>query len=178
MIKDSVTIYAWDEEYGLTKAKINMEIRTEDGIKKRWDTLEEVENVEVLSLMGEVIECRYGICRWCCSGQTYEEIRKATGDADGVQRLIKIWERWHLNDMKMGTEKQYRVLEEAGIEGDFEKRKQYLREHDLINDRGITFGEAWLYAPLPDDVREWLIEWFKEHDKIFIPRWADDGARD
>lgn len=62
-----------------------------------------------------------------------------------LDKLIAIWERWHLNDLQAGCAHQ---------------RKLGWNAKDHLNQPcpacGYRYGNAWLFEPVPDSVIEWL----------------------
>lgn len=62
-----------------------------------------------------------------------------------LDRLIAIWERWHLNDLRSGCAHQRRWGWNA---------KDHLNQPCPIC--GYRYGNAWLFEPVPDSVIEWL----------------------
>lgn len=94
------------------------------------------------------------------SGQIPDTLRKlnATQDApsDDVEALCDLWDRWHLNDLRAGTETQDAMLASLKMNGQpYEAR--CLALGDFIEDRGYRYGSAWLYEPIPDDVLAELV---------------------
>lgn len=106
-----------------------------------------------LSITGELT----GSC-----GQVTESLSEAgRGNAD-IQRLCEIWDRYHLNGMKAGTRAQHHYLDTlprfTGADA-YDKTKAALAEAGLQPDRNTmpgsqpySYGSAWLYEPLPDDL--------------------------
>jgi hypothetical protein len=69
------------------------------------------------------------------SGQCFDPVQPAN---DAQERLLALWRRWHLNDVRAGTPEQEQALR-AATEGaepealpDFEQRRAYLAAHDLL----------------------------------------------
>ncbi len=119
-----------------------------------------------------------------CGGQCYEEIADAFPNNPKVQRIVEIWKRWHLNDMRAGCEHQRsegwaerpidpsKPLDSYGTH--FEGQRQsswnmlaWVRpdEHPegLLGAPcpvcGYRYGSEWLHEELPaaiiDEVRTW-----------------------
>lgn len=68
--------------------------------------------------------------------------------------FLDIWKKYHLNDMKAGTPKQEKAIDEFRaknkIEGwAYEKEVEYLKSIKLYNDRGVKYGFQWLKEDLP-----------------------------
>jgi len=87
------------------------------------------------------------------------QIRKEVKDIIPA-RLCRIWERWHLNDMRAGTFVQEEILRQARDKGvdvsTYEKACDYLHEFDVLVDDGYKYGSAWLKEELPQDVIDYL----------------------
>lgn len=83
-----------------------------------------------------------------------------------VRRLWILWKRWHLNDMRAGTQAQEEAIRTHGkqidtAEGrrafdDYRARCTYLESIGLLVDNGYKYGSAWLVEEVPADVLEWL----------------------
>lgn len=89
-----------------------------------------------------------------------------------AQRMLAIWQEWHLNDMTAGSPRQMAYLREnkqfyvrsmgdyytwatkvltlAGLNPDVEY---------LHNGQPYAYGHAWLTRNLPDDVRAEILSW-------------------
>lgn len=76
-------------------------------------------------------------------------------------RLIEIWNRYHLNDMNAGTEKQMKAL--RGKKFSYEDALEYLESINLKVDDGYEYGTAWLFEEIPSSV-------LKEIEEI-IDKW-------
>jgi hypothetical protein len=105
-------------------------------------------------------------------GQNHETIAKLFPDNAKVQRLVEIWERYHLGGMNSGTRRQRDFLKDARVKAVY-PQSQYdldcktLEKANLlwvtnmpvtpITDttppyRNYKYGEAWLVEALPADV--------------------------
>lgn len=88
-------------------------------------------------------------------GQSWGQCRQQM-EEDGLfaskdlQRLAKLWERWHLNYLNAGTRKQRAKIRKAGFIGQYEQQLETLG--DLATDRGYKYGEWWLVEILPEKV--------------------------
>src|SRR6187549_3507606 len=76
--------------------------RTSDGKAQIDWTLETKENGLEFSATGEYD---------CSSGQCIDSIAQAYPNDPMVQRIAKVWERWHLNGMRSGTREQIAEVE-------------------------------------------------------------------
>ncbi|NLZ35607.1 MAG: hypothetical protein GX889_12040 [Clostridiales bacterium] len=70
--------------------------------------------------------------------------------------LKKIWE--YNQNYTFGTVKQNKVLRENNVEVSLSDKKSFfnavkiLKEHNLLEDRGIEFGKRTLINPIPSDI--------------------------
>ncbi len=75
-------------------------------------------------------------------------------------KLVDIWERWHLNDMRAGTLAQEQALRE--VKDSFSRLNWYdqacdfLKSVNLLDDNGYRYGSAWLTEELPQDVINYI----------------------
>lgn len=89
-----------------------------------------------------------------CIDTLYNDFFKGVSD---FKQIKSIWEKYHLNDMNSGTDKQSKLLKEMGIFGrnyDYGTACSILAGHGLYWDRGYNYGHAWLYKSVPSEV--WL----------------------
>lgn len=86
-----------------------------------------------------------------------------TGDfsAEQLQRFMKLWDRWHLNDMQAGSPRQRAWLEANPVkaESHYDKACEALAAVGLhpdteyvVNDKPYKYGSAWLTEEVPVDV--------------------------
>jgi hypothetical protein len=114
-----------------------------------------------------------GDCRGSC-GQCLEDwpgmvIKFAPGwDTIKLMELVKIWERWHLNDMRAGTPSQESYLREHPVsftypESHYKKALEALEaaglQPDLLDGEPYSYGSAWLHEDLPAKVVETVESW-------------------
>lgn len=97
-----------------------------------------------LSITGEVTTPRG---RFESAGQIRGDVGQVAAnevwtEAD-IASLIRIWSRWHLNDMKPGCAHQ----DASELPPDYDSRK-----HLVCEASGYRYGNAWLYEPLPAEV--------------------------
>ena len=128
--------------------------------------LKEKDEGMALSLVGSVWNARKTDI--VVGGQCQDELAKLPQFQEGgkYRELIELW-KWHLNDMRAGTEWQEKILDEwkAGHPGeqlDYAKACEVLKARKAYSDKGYKYGSKWLYRPLPDDVvakaRKWIAE--------------------
>lgn len=87
-------------------------------------------------------------------GQILKNVAALYGDIPKVAELVAIWERWHLNDMNAGSPKQEDFL--RGKHLCYEEALKALGAVGLLQDDGYTYGSAWLFEALPEDVVTFL----------------------
>ena len=112
-------------------------------------------------------------------GQCLDTIRQYFGKNPNVARLLEIWERWHLNDMRAGSPAQedalrpvkhtfdradwYReacnYLESIGLLVDESYRVPCVTEDGHKGLRGYRYGTAWVYEPLPQAIIDEVANW-------------------
>ena len=109
-----------------------------------------------LSIAGVAGPKRNGDATGSC-GQCREYLDDLTNTRPGldIAELARIWDRWHLNDMRAGSPAQEAWLRDNGRRGhDYSDTCARLAEAGLNPDptTGYRYGSAWLSEPLPDDV--------------------------
>lgn len=117
-------------------------------------------------------------------GQCIDDIADAFPQDEKLQRMRRIWERWHLNDMKAGSPRQeawlkaHRVerdaqganvrdyyqwatncLAEAGLNPDREFAYTGSGAVNVKQDRGYIYGSAWVHEEIPADVIAEIVSW-------------------
>lgn len=78
------------------------------------------------------------------------------------EKLIELWNKYHLNDIKAGTEKQEKALNSKGYErfknnhsvlkSGYEYAIEYLESINLFTDDGYKYGSQWLAKDLPKNI--------------------------
>jgi hypothetical protein len=119
------------------------------------------------SMTGVIGPLRNGDCRGSC-GQCGipADARPVVGwTAEDLEDLRAIWERWHLNDMRAGSEVQeqhLRSLKFQGIEcppypaSYLDWARSELAKAGLEPDAdGYSYGCEWKREPLPVEVVQW-----------------------
>ena len=84
-------------------------------------------------------------------GQCLDTIQETFNTNKKIKEIVKLWEKWHLNDMHAGTPKQERFLKDNGIKNwasNFTNVCNILKENNLYNDNGYNFGSGWLYEEI------------------------------
>jgi len=105
----------------------------------------------VLSMVGE--------CGRGC-GQIQECVNPAN---DAQEKLVDIWDRWHLNDMHAGTMQQENAVDtwiKSGNVYEYDYVVAHLKSVGLYVDHtrvpGYKYGTAWLRHELPADIENLL----------------------
>ena len=75
-------------------------------------------------------------------GQNLDEILSLFPDNETVQRIVKVWKEWHLNDMKAGSPKQMEFLSNVEISGGdyYSIAKEKLAEAGLDPDESYQYN--------------------------------------
>lgn len=92
------------------------------------------------------------------------------------EHLLKIWERWHLNDLNAGCIHQRELMPQIKQE----RGKKFFYAENLYKiwelpeffecpECGYKYGTAWLFEEVPHDVIEWL---FNLPDADKTPAWV------
>ena len=87
-------------------------------------------------------------------GQCLDSIKPKN---DAQKRLIELWEKYHLNDMHAGTEKQENAIkqwEKQGNKYHYEDVCLMLKAIGLYADNGFKYGHGWQYRALPVNIEE------------------------
>ena len=108
-----------------------------------WSTLEKVESAYTFSASGEISNDSFG--------QNLDEIYRLNSDNYFFRRIYKYWKKYHLNDLRAGTQQQTKILKNCKST-DYDDRCKFLKEHDMYVDRGYTYGSKWLTQIIPDNV--------------------------
>lgn len=129
-----------------TGARIFVSIRTEVTNRTVMSTDHvQVHNPVRLSIMGSLVEYRErSISR---SGQIRTSVARVNTPAPGwtmadVESLVKIWDAYHVNDMRAGCAH----MDTTGLRRDYESRK-----HLTCPETGYRYGAAWLFVAIPAD---------------------------
>lgn len=133
--------------------QIEIEIKTREGIKINWDTLQTVKaDSETFTVSGGIWDSKkydYVSC-----GQIIDELIEYFPEK--IKEIRRLWKKYHLNDLQAGTKKQTEAIELWEAQGnkyDYTKACDYLKSINLFDDRGYKYGHGWLYMPIePEDL--------------------------
>lgn len=115
-------------------------------------------------------------------GQNIGTIAAAYPHDEMVQRIARVWSKWHLNGMKPGLPEQEAALAITPADWTYAERVQYLKDAGLYElpvpagvqaiggfpddvtrgQRGYRYGERWVFAPLPPEVLAEIQSWGKQ----------------
>lgn len=90
---------------------------------------------------------------------------------DNQRKLVEMWEKYHLNDMHAGTEKQEEFLSKHGeAHHNYNQQCKLLEEAGLLVDSGYRYGTSWRTRKLPDNfintLKEVVDSVWREHYKL------------
>lgn len=121
-----------------------------------------------LSITGVEGPYKDGNCAGACGQIVMHEWEpteyKEGWDAAKLDKFLRIWKRWYLNDMRAGSPAQERVIKGANLED-----KTYAEKVIALDKLGFDpapdyrhggkpyyYGGAWLLEPIPKVVLKWL----------------------
>ena len=112
--------------------------------------------LSIISMMGDA------------AGQIYKDIRRAEcfnfrsgWTQEKLDKLLDVWEAYHLNDLQAGTPEQMEILRPwfetvKYPENTYDGQLCQLDKHGMRTHNGHVYGTKWLYLPIPADVLEFL----------------------
>lgn len=129
-----------------------------------------------LSIVGVIGPTKGGNCRGACgqidstlAGINPTDWKFAKGwDYSKLHDFLRIWERWHLNDMRAGSPTQETFLREnppvyAYPKSYYETACEVLAGAGILEDwklihdgKPYKYGTSWLYEEVPNEVLEFL----------------------
>ena len=120
------------------------------------------------SASGIIDENNRGRWRDYSAGQCLDEILEIFPNDELIQRIHKVWKKWHLNDMHPGTPNQeaYLAKFEQPRSDHYSWAKEKLAEAGLdpdpnyeYNGKPYSYGSAWLNVELPRAIEEEILSW-------------------
>lgn len=125
---------------------IELTLNPTNEIKLDIDLNEVKKDYFVLSISGGVWNRRHNDYDTC--GQILETIERDFCINAEIKEVVRLWRRWHLNDMKAGAREQSQVIEKwlkkENIRYDYTLACEYLKSIGLYEVKGYKYGHAWL----------------------------------
>ena len=162
-------------------ANISLKVKAKPQHKSTRDTnLEEIggQILPTLSFFGEIRALSFqgeenvDICGWQCSQDIFtfftSHPQEMTKENTELLELLQLWRRWHLNDLRAGTDVQRKALRawEGFLKADYTASCNYLESIGLLEERGYKYGHAWLFERVPNEVLNQLTDIFKEEGEL------------
>ena len=99
-----------------------------------------------------------------CGGQCYDTIAEFFPHNKKVKRIIEVWKKYHLNDMKAGTPKQEAFIEQWRKENNvtgwaYEEICEALKAAGIYEDNEYKYGSSWLFEEIPVNIIEEIKTW-------------------
>ena len=135
--------------YGIGKqscaAEITVTIRKEMHCKRTiYHT--PVDEYFTLSIVGSIWNHMH--TDWISGGQNYDHLLSLRRGSHKLRRIVDVWKRWHLNDLKAGcSHQQTGKYSDAGISS------------QVCPVTGYKYGRAWLVELLPQSIIEEVKSW-------------------
>tara|TARA_R100000655_G_C2885648_1_gene176100 strand:- start:76 stop:540 length:465 start_codon:yes stop_codon:yes gene_type:complete len=91
------------------------------------------------------------------AGQCLESIAKDYPKNKEVQLIVKLWRKYHLNDLNAGSPKQTEYLASLGEYKSYEWACEELEKVGLLYDKEFSpdepyqYGSAWLFREIPTE---------------------------
>ena len=152
----------------ISKGKYNLGLHNGGACYLTWELYRNAKGVICFSMQGErwevTSERQRGRERDTThAGQCCDTIAAWFPDDKKAARMVEVWKRWHLNDIRAGSPKQEIFI--AGLKANPEFHYQYekvcelLRVAGLYNDAGYVYGSAWVVEELPEPIIEEIKLW-------------------
>ena len=79
-------------------------------------------------------------------------------DRKRVQKLLDVWDEWHLNNLIAGTPRQERAIKEwkKAHQYDYDEACKFLKTKGLYTNKGYEYGSGWLRKELSPEVLAFL----------------------
>ena len=125
---------------------IEMEYKTNNSNKKSFSVCGDVWNAKHTDVI--------------CCGQCLDTIAEYMHNNKKFNTILRLWRRYHLNDMHTGTPKQERAIIEmyGTLNIDYDIICMYLKHIKLYDDNGYKYGHGWLYEAIPEDDEKIIID--------------------
>lgn len=148
------------------KVFVTLEIRK--GTCTDWETLKEIETY-IVSFSG-YIKCGRSIVS---AGQIDHTIKENINKFENVDhnkiiKLLDLWEKYHMNNLKQGTINQEKLVEEYLTENhyNYEKICKYLEKKNKLVDNGYKYGSNWLAMPVNESEIDNIINFMESNFKV------------
>jgi len=87
-----------------------------------------------------------------CDSEFRKLVPKVKGNKDLLRKILRLWEKYHLNDMVTYSKEQYEYLKK--YYPNF-KKLSYEEKYEILSKAGLNkeykYGSKWLYRPIPED---------------------------
>lgn len=127
--------------------------------------ISEKEKGKCLSIVGSIWNNRMSDIY--TGGQIQDTLKELFPDNSKVQRLVEIWDRWHLNDINAGCEHQRKLGwgREQVVHDGYKQWTGHLYESQHPKgvlckpcpECGYKYGTQWLYEKLPQEIIDELL---------------------
>jgi hypothetical protein len=140
--------------------RLEIDVRLVSEVKKSKLNihLRPVKNIWVFSAVGILFENGKDVAGGQCLTRLSDMLEHLPPrKRKAAEEFLGIWDRWHLNDLRLGTVKQDAAIRgwlEEGWEYNFDSACEKLKEAGLYEDRGYVYGSKWLYEALPDGFQD------------------------
>lgn len=100
-----------------------------------------------------------------------KSVKLAPGWNDAMLgKFLRVWDRWHLNNLRAGSAAQEQWLRENPVPADYTAQLAALTKVKLSPDAaGYVYGTAWNTEPLPQEVFKFLASL---PDADITPAWV------
>lgn len=106
--------------------------------------LEETTGYWVLSISGDVWNSKGTDI--VAGGQCLDMVKSYLGGNKLFAKVYKLWQQYHLNDMRSGTKQQLALIPEGA---DLVTARSILHQNGLLIDRGYCYQGAWFLEIIP-----------------------------
>ncbi len=113
------------------------------------------------SMSGAIWDSRHH--DYLAGGQCVDTVAAYFPDNQKVQRMLRIWKDWHLNDLTAGTPEQEAELKKHKFPGypksHYEWALEVLTEAGLQPHNGYSYGSQWLTRTVPPEIVAEIESW-------------------
>ena len=104
-------------------------------------------------------------------GQCVDEVAAYFPENKIAQRMVEVWQEWHLNDLTAGSPKQEAAVKQWRINNNnhqwaYNEICEYLKSIDLLVDKSFlhnskpySYGSAWLKTEIPLEIQNEVKSW-------------------